>query len=87
MSFESSEPFDCVISAFSIHHLEDQAKQNLYERIFKLLKPGGVFVCQKTITTSSKFYQRVGFATINHIIVRVIMTYQINALRNLFTRT
>ncbi|MCY9662115.1 class I SAM-dependent methyltransferase [Paenibacillus chondroitinus] len=54
-AFESDEPFDCVVSALSIHHLEDQAKQNLYARIFKLLKPGGIFVNADQVLGRSPF--------------------------------
>ncbi|MDR6549819.1 class I SAM-dependent methyltransferase [Paenibacillus qinlingensis] len=43
-TFEDAEPFDAIISSLSIHHLEDEAKQGLFSRIFQLLKPGGVFV-------------------------------------------
>ena len=43
-SFEDVEPYDAIISSLSIHHLEDEAKQALFSRIFQLLKPGGVFV-------------------------------------------
>lgn len=57
--FESSEPFDCVISSLSIHHLEDQAKHELYKRIFKLLKPGGVFVNADQVQGSSLFIDQL----------------------------
>lgn len=43
-TFEDADPYDAIISSLSIHHLEDEAKQGLFERIFQLLKPGGVFV-------------------------------------------
>ena len=36
--------FDLIISSLSIHHLEDEAKRNLFRKIFANLKPGGVFV-------------------------------------------
>lgn len=36
--------FDMVISALSIHHLEDETKQTLFERIYENLLKGGVFV-------------------------------------------
>jgi tRNA (cmo5U34)-methyltransferase len=36
--------YDAVVSALSIHHLEDEAKQALFRRIHAALKPGGVFV-------------------------------------------
>lgn len=37
-------PFDAVVSALSIHHLEDAEKQQLFQRIFDELNPGGIFV-------------------------------------------
>lgn len=37
-------PYDAVVSALSIHHLEHPAKQALFRRIFTVLAPGGRFV-------------------------------------------
>lgn len=37
-------PLDAVVSALSIHHLEDEAKRRLFRRIHDALRPGGVFV-------------------------------------------
>lgn len=37
-------PFDAVVSALAIHHLEHPDKQDLYRRIFAVLRPGGIFV-------------------------------------------
>jgi tRNA (cmo5U34)-methyltransferase len=37
-------PFDAVISALAIHHLADPDKEQLYRRIFAVLRPGGMFV-------------------------------------------
>ncbi|HVB80936.1 MAG TPA: methyltransferase domain-containing protein [Candidatus Binataceae bacterium] len=37
-------PWDLVVSALSIHHLEDDAKRALFARIFVALRPGGLFV-------------------------------------------
>ena len=36
--------FDVIISALSIHHLDDAEKQSLFKRIFDKLPKGGVFV-------------------------------------------
>ena len=37
-------PWDLVISALAIHPLSDLQKQSLYERIYRSLNPGGLFV-------------------------------------------
>jgi len=37
-------PWDLVISALSIHHLDDGAKRSLFARIFESLRPAGLFV-------------------------------------------
>ena len=37
-------PFDAVVSALSIHHLEDAEKQSLFRAVFDRLHPGGWFI-------------------------------------------
>jgi tRNA (cmo5U34)-methyltransferase len=37
-------PFDAVVSALAIHHLDDAGKQALFARVCAALPPGGVFV-------------------------------------------
>jgi ubiquinone/menaquinone biosynthesis C-methylase UbiE len=37
-------PWDLIVSALAIHHLEDPAKQDLFARIRTALVPGGLFV-------------------------------------------
>jgi len=36
--------FDLVISGLAIHHLDDEAKKQLFKTIHKLLKDGGLFI-------------------------------------------
>ena len=38
------QKLDAVVSALSIHHLEDEDKKALYPRIYEALVPGGVFI-------------------------------------------
>jgi tRNA (cmo5U34)-methyltransferase len=37
-------PYDAVVSALAIHHLDDAGKRDLYHRVREVLAPGGVFV-------------------------------------------
>jgi tRNA (cmo5U34)-methyltransferase len=37
------EPFDVIVSCLAIHHLTDERKQRLFERVFGALNPGGYF--------------------------------------------
>lgn len=39
----NGEKFDSIISALSIHHLEDNEKQKLFSKIYDALPTGGVF--------------------------------------------
>jgi tRNA (cmo5U34)-methyltransferase len=38
------DPFDAIVSGYSIHHQPDERKQEIYQEIFSLLKPGAWFV-------------------------------------------
>ena len=37
-------PFDLVVSALAVHHLDGPGKQDLFRRIAAVLEPGGTFV-------------------------------------------
>jgi tRNA (cmo5U34)-methyltransferase len=37
-------PYDAVVSALAIHHLDDAAKRDLFARVLEVLEPGGAFV-------------------------------------------
>ena len=44
LSLGDSGAYDLVISALSIHHLENPAKRELFRKIYRSLRPGGLFV-------------------------------------------
>jgi tRNA (cmo5U34)-methyltransferase len=52
-------PFDAVVSALAIHHLEHPAKRDLFARVHGLLRPGGAFVNAEHVAGPSPWLEGV----------------------------
>jgi len=46
--------FDLIISGFSIHHIENDQKKRLYNDIYKLLNPNGIFLNLEHVSSPTK---------------------------------
>jgi ubiquinone/menaquinone biosynthesis C-methylase UbiE len=46
-------PYDAIVSGYSIHHQPDTRKRRVYAEIFRLLRPGGIFVNVEHVSSPS----------------------------------
>lgn len=44
LEYEFEEKYDIIVSSLSIHHLNEEEKKKLYEKIYNSLKPKGIFI-------------------------------------------
>ncbi len=45
---------DLVVSRFAIHHLPDARKYSIYQEVFQLLRPGGIFLHNEHVSSASR---------------------------------
>jgi len=48
-----------IVSAMSIHHLDDVGKKRLFEKIFHALAPGGAFIHAELVKGESEETERI----------------------------
>ncbi|MBR9998422.1 MAG: class I SAM-dependent methyltransferase [Cyclobacteriaceae bacterium] len=58
-SLSHALPVDVVISGFSIHHLEDDQKYRVYQDIFEILRPGGIFLNLEHVASRDQYIEKV----------------------------
>jgi tRNA (cmo5U34)-methyltransferase len=51
-------PFDAVVSALAIHHLDDPGKRRLFARVHDVLAPGGAFVNAEQVAGPDERFDR-----------------------------
>lgn len=55
----SGGSFDLIVSGFSIHHQPDWRKREIYQEVFHLLRPGGVFLNLEHVKSASELIESV----------------------------
>ncbi|MCP4650899.1 MAG: class I SAM-dependent methyltransferase [PVC group bacterium] len=51
--------FDVIVSRFSIHHQSDERKYQVYQEIFNLLAPNGIFINIEHVASKSKWVNKI----------------------------
>ncbi len=69
-------PFDAVVSALAIHHLDDDAKQSLMRRLITVLAPGGIFVNAEQVAAPSPVLDAHQVTAWRHAVVGLGVTQE-----------
>ncbi len=57
--YDFAEEYDLVVSALSIHHLEDEEKKKLYKETYSILKQNGIFINADQIYGETPFIENL----------------------------
>jgi tRNA (cmo5U34)-methyltransferase len=52
-------PFDLVYSALVVHHLDGEGKRDLFRRVARIIRPGGVFVLADVVVPEDPADQQI----------------------------
>lgn len=61
--YNFTEKYDMVVSALSIHHLKDEEKKELYNKIYTTLKENGVFINADQVHGETPFIEKLNKET------------------------
>ena len=66
--YNFTEKYDMVVSALSIHHLEDRKKKELYKRSCSILNESGIFINADQVHGETPFIENLNTATWIHYV-------------------
>lgn len=58
-NYSSPEKFDIIVSALSIHHLDDAIKKSIYDKCYSLLNPNGIFINADQVYGETPFIENL----------------------------
>lgn len=67
---QTHQKYDIAVSVIGIHHQTHQGKRKLFRKIYKMLKPGGVFIFGDLVTYSDKHQAAIAQAHHYHHLVK-----------------
>lgn len=59
LKHQFADTYDIVVSALSIHHLDEQQKKDLFGKIYFILKQGGVFINADQTSGETPFFEHL----------------------------